>query len=153
VYKFVSLFACVLLNLSFCANADEVNHEQFAKDYFSAWAATQSPTATEKDLEHYLSFLADDVGHQHLPYDTDDSRQANGKESMREGMTFYMGKHIEYEAELINTVYGLNAIAIQFNVSLKAKRGPEEPVISMNYNSLEVLEIEHGKVSMIRKYN
>jgi hypothetical protein len=86
VYKFVSLFACALLSLSFYANADEFNPEQFAKDYFSAWAATQSPTATEKDLEHYLSFLADDVGHQHLPYDTDDSRQADGKESMREGI-------------------------------------------------------------------
>jgi hypothetical protein len=44
-------------------------------------------------------------------------------------------------------------VAIQFQVSIKAKCGPEEPVTCMDYNSLEVLEIENGKVSMIRKYN
>ena len=151
--KFISLTVVIFLGISFHSNADEFNAEQFAKDYFSAWTATQKPTTTKQDLEHYLGFLAEDVGHQHLPYDTDDTRKPDGKQSMREGMTFYLGKHIEYNAELINVAYGLNVVAIQFEVSLKARRGPEEPVTVMNYNSLEVLEIENGKVSMIRKYN
>ena len=119
----------------------------------SFWTATQKPSATKEDLEHYLSFLVEDVGHQHLPYDSDDSRHPDGKQSIREGMTHYLGKHIEYEAELMNISYGLNAVAIQFHVSAKGKRGPDHPIESMSYNTMEVLEIESGKVSLIRKYN
>lgn len=135
------------------AQSDEFDAERFARDYFAAWTATQMPSATIEDLEHYLSFLTEDVGHQHLPYDSDDSRQSDGKQSIREGMTYYLGKHIEYEAELVNISYGLNAVAIQFHVSAKGKRGPDQPIESMNYNTMEVLEIENGKVSLIRKYN
>jgi len=133
--------------------ADDFDAQAFANAYFTAWTATQSPDATEDDLENYLSLLADDVGHQHLPYDTDDSRNPDGKQAMREGMTFYLGKHIEYQATLVDIIYGLNAVAIQFEVSLKARRSPDEPVMEMSYNTMEVLEIEDGKVSMIRKYN
>jgi hypothetical protein len=149
----ITIIVIALFGLPLHSAADEFDAEQFAHSYFSAWTASQKPAATEKELEHYLGFLAEDVGHQHLPYDTDDSRSPDGKESMREGMTYYLGKHTEYKAELKNISYGLNAIAIQFEVSLKARRGPDEPITSMNYTSLEVLEIEDGKVSMIRKYN
>ena len=31
---------------------------------------------------------------------------------MREGMTFYLGKHFEYKAESINVAYGLNVVAM-----------------------------------------
>jgi hypothetical protein len=103
--KIIAIIAIALIGLPLHSTADEFDAELFAHSYFSAWTATQKPDATEKELEHYLGFLAEDVGHQHLPYDIDDSRS------------------------------------------------PEEPITSMNYNSLEVLEIEHGKVSMIRKYN
>ncbi len=68
-------------------------------------------------------------------------------------MTRYLGSHIEYQAKLIALTYGLNAVAIQFDVSLKARRGPDQPIVSMTFNSLELLEIENGKVSIIRKYN
>ncbi len=135
------------------ARSEGFNAEEFARDYFAAWTATQRPSATKEDLEHYLSFLVEDVGHQHLPYDSDDSRHPDGKKSIRGGMTYYLGKHIEYEAKLVSISYGLNAVAIQFHVSAKAKRGPGQPIESMNYNTMEVLEIENGKVSLIRKYN
>jgi ketosteroid isomerase-like protein len=151
--RFLLVVASILVGFSYNLSADEYDPEQFANTYFAAWIATQKPTATSEDLENYLSLLTDDVGHQHLPYDSDDTRYPDGKESMREGMTYYLGKHIEYSAKLTNVVYGLNVVAIQFQVSVKARRGPEEPVISREFSTLEVLEIEDGKVSMIRKYN
>jgi hypothetical protein len=64
-------------------------------------------------------------GHQHLPYDSDDTRSPEGKNNMREGMSHYLGAHTEYTGELI----------------------------SDSYRTLEVLEIENGKVSVIRKYS
>lgn len=135
------------------AHSEDFNAESFAREYFAAWTATQKPSATNEDLEYYLSFLKEDVGHQHLPYDNDDARLPDGKQSIREGMTFYLGKHIEYDADLVSISYGLNAVAIQFHVSAKGKRGPDQPIESMNYNTMEVLELEDGKVSLIRKYN
>jgi hypothetical protein len=149
----LSITAGIFLGYTLQAGAEDFDPESFAQNYFEAWAATQSPDATKEDLEHYLSFLAEDVGHEHIPYDTDDTRDPDGKESMREGMTHYLGQHIEYHAKLIALTYGLNAVAIQFEVSLKAKRGPDQPIASMTYNSLELLEIENGKVSVIRKYH
>ena len=104
-------------------------------------------------MEEYLALLTDDVGHQHIPYDLDDTRIPNGKQKMREGMSHYLGKHIEYKSKLVGYSYGLNAIAIQYTVTLKAKRGPDSPVETMSYNAMEILEIENGKVSMIRKYH
>ncbi len=151
--KFVFMALAVVLATVQQARSEEFNAEEFARGYFKAWTATQRPAATKDDLEHYLSFLVEDVGHQHLPYDVDDSRQPDGKQSIREGMTHYLGKHVEYEAKLMNISYGLNAVAIQFHVSAKGKRGPDQPIENMNYNTMEVLEIENGKVSLIRKYN
>lgn len=48
--------------------------------------ATQAPEATTQDLENYLALLTDDVGHSHLPYVTDDSREPDGKQAMRKGI-------------------------------------------------------------------
>jgi hypothetical protein len=149
------LFAAALLIIGCSSQAadEEFNPEQFALDYLDAWNATQAPGATAANLERYLSFLVEDVAGQHIPFDTDDTRQPDGKQRLREGMTYYLGKHIEYQARLIGVVYGLDAVAIQFEVSLKARRDPNQPIVSMTYNALEVLEIENGKVSVIRKYH
>jgi hypothetical protein len=149
----VIIAAVIFLGYTLQAGAEDFDPESFALNYLAAWTATQSPDATTEDIEHYLSFLAEDVGHEHIPHDTDDTRHPDGKESMREGMTHYLGSHIEYHAKLTALTYGLNALAIQFEVSLKARRGPDQPIVSMTFNSLELLEIENGKVSVIRKYN
>jgi hypothetical protein len=149
----LSIAAVIFLGYTLQAGAEDFDPEKFGLNYLEAWTATQSPNATKDDIEHYLSFLAEDVGHEHIPHDTDDTRYPDGKESMREGMTYYLGKHIEYHAKLIALTYGLNAVVIQFEVSLKAKRGPDQPIVSMTYNSLELLELENGKVSVIRKYH
>ncbi len=99
-----SLPASLCLAFSFCMplHADDFDPRAFARTYFELWTATQAPTATAADLERYLALLTDDVGHQHLPYAPDDSRSPEGKQSIREGMTHYLGKHIEYEARLIS---------------------------------------------------
>ena len=151
--KIIFLVFWMIFTPSILAQDSSFNPKTFAEQYFTAWTASQAPNATEKNLENYLALLTDDVGHQHIPYDPDDTRLPDGKQKMREGMTHYLGKHIEYKAEFVSYSYGLNAIAIQYNVSLKARRGPDSPIETMSYNTMEVLEIENGKVSMIRKYN
>jgi hypothetical protein len=128
------------------------NPQQFAKDYFAAWAATQSPKATKKSLEHYLSFLADNVGHQHYPYDPDDTRHDDGKKKMLKGMTHYLGVHTKYSAKLLDVTYDFNVVVIKYESAVKAVHPQTGEVIDRTSTTLEVLELENGKVALIRKY-
>ena len=141
----------VTLVSSFNAIAD-TDLSELGKEYFLAGAATQAPDATEKDLEHYLSFLKADVAHQHLPYDSDDSRLPDGKESIREGIRFYLGSHSEHEATLNQVIPAHNAITITYTTSSKGIHPQTNELIELHYSTMEVLEIEDGKIAVIRKY-
>ena len=151
-----SLFMFIF-SASVAANTKDVNsqfdYEGFTRDYFSAWKATQAPNATKANLEHYLSFLTDDIGYQHLPYSVNDARAADGKNHMRKGMSFYLGSHTEYEATLTKSSYGHNVITLEYNTQTKGVHPDNGQIISNSYTSLEVLEIDNGKVSVIRHYS
>ena len=132
--------------------ADSFDYDTFVKAYYQAEVATQQPDATKEDLEHYLSFLTEDVGNQHLPNAPDDSRQPDGKALMRKGMTHYLGAHTEYKAELISYEFGHNAVAIKHKFAAKGKRADGSEFSYANI-ALDVLELENGKVSVIRRYS
>lgn len=138
--------------LSTSTLADDFDYDAFVKAYFDAQVMTQQPNATEKDLEHYLSFLTDDVGNQHFPNAPDDSREPDGKKMMRKGMGRYLGVHTEYKAELIDYQYGFNAVSIKHKFEAKGKRA-DGSEFSYSKIALDVLELENGKVSVIRRYS
>ncbi len=147
------LLTCLV---SFASAAEEVNQElkQLAQDYFQVMVASQAPSATKKELEAYLALLTDDVGHQHLPYEVDDRRLPDGKESMRKGMTYYLGAHTEYQAKLLNTfIFNDSAIAIRYQHSAKGIHPDNNQAIAYTSVIMEVLEVEEGKVARIRKYH
>ena len=150
---YISICLILISGAINAANTEEFNPEKFAKDYFNAWTATQSHTATKENIEHYLSFLTDDVGHQHLPYDPDGSRNENGKKDMRKGMNYYLGAHTEYLGQLISFTEGHDVIVIKYQTSSKGIHPQTKQVMAQKYLTLEVLEIEKGKVSVIRKYS
>jgi hypothetical protein len=134
------------------AFADEFDYDAFVKAYYQAQVMTQQPNATKDDLEHYLSFLTDDIGNQHFPNAPDDSREPGGKEMMRKGMSRYLGVHTEYKAEIINYQYGHNAVSIKHKFSAKGKRSDGSD-FSYSKVALDVLELENGKVSVMRRYS
>jgi hypothetical protein len=148
----------LLLILSFTfalsTSASEIDLEKFAQTYFKTMVATQAPNATKIDLENYFSLLTDDVGHSHLPWVTDDSRLPDGKEAMRKGMLFYLGSHTEYNAELFDVfTFNNSAVAIRYKNSVKGIHPQSKQPIAYTQIMMEVLEIENGKVAVIRKYH
>ena len=149
----ISICLVLISSTVFAAHAQAFNPEEFAKDYFKAWTATQSPTAKIEDLEQYLALLSDDVGHQHLPYDPDDARSSEGKKNMREGMIYYLGGHTEYSAKLISHTLGHGVVVIKYETSSKGIHPQTKEIIEQNFLTVEVLEIEDDKVSVIRKYS
>ncbi len=147
---FIALF-CV-----FAASAEEqpLDMKQLANTYFEKMVATQSPKATAKELEAYLALLVDDVGHSHLPWETDDSRTPDGKKRMREGMTFYLGAHTEYKAELLNVfTFNDSAVAIRYKHHAKGIHPQNQQAIEYSKVMMEVLELEGNQVAVIRKYH
>lgn len=149
----VLLLSVLFLSTSADASNDEFDANQFAKHYFNAWIATQSPQAKKSDIQNYLNLLKGDVGHQHLPYDPEDNREPNGKEKMLEGMLYYLGAHTEYAAKLKSVVAGYNVVVIKYSTQLTAKHPQTKELIELSYDTIEVLELEGGKVAVIRKYS
>ncbi|MDB2386956.1 nuclear transport factor 2 family protein [Shewanella sp.] len=141
------------ISSSLSINADEVDLTEFGQSYFAAWKATQAPNASKQDIEHYLSFFKDDLGHQHLPYDADDSRTSEGKDSMRNGMNYYLGAHTDYSAELSQVVPAYHVVMITYSTKSSGIHPQTKEVVHQSYDTMEVLEIEDGKVSVIRKYS
>lgn len=150
---FASLMLAFFVPLAVDANQESFDAERFAQNYFNAWSATQLPNASINDIEHYLGFLAENVGHQHLPYDPDSARDPEGNNKMREGMTYYLGAHMEYHSELTEVLRGFNVVVIKYDTYVKAKHPQTGEIIELSYDTVEVLELENGKVSVIRKYS
>lgn len=73
---------------------------------------------------------------------------------MRKGMTYYLGSHTEYKAELLNMfIFNDSAIAIRYKHSAKGIHPDNKKYLEYTSIMMEVLEIENGKVGMIRKYH
>jgi hypothetical protein len=148
------LLLIISLSFALSSSASEIDLENFAQTYFKTMVATQAPEATKEDLENYFSLLADDIGHSHLPWVTDDSRLPDGKEAMRKGMLFYLGAHTEYSAELLDVfVFNNSAIAIRYKNSAKGIHPESKQPLAYTQTMMEVLEMENGKVAIIRKYH
>lgn len=149
-----SVLTCLLVfPLIASAEQDSFNYEEFTQRYFAAWTNVQKPNATKHDLEQYLAFLTEDIGYQHLPYSNDDSRAPDGKAMMRKGMSYYLGIHSEYKAQLTNSAHGHNVIMIEFTTQAKGIHPDNGQEVIIDNSTFEVLEIENGKVSVIRHYS
>jgi hypothetical protein len=134
------------------ASENKFDYDKFVKQYHQAMTNTQKPDASKEDLEHYLSFLTDDVGNQHFPNAPDDSRNSDGKKLMREGMSRYLGVHTSYDASIIEYIIGYHSIALKHRFSAKGLRSDGSD-FSYSKVVLDVLELENGKVSVIRRYS
>ncbi|MBY6017029.1 nuclear transport factor 2 family protein [Ferrimonas balearica] len=149
-----TLMAALLLLTTHSAAAASTDLHAFAQRYFQTMSATQAPDASKQDLEAYLALLMDDVGHTHLPWETDDTRSPDGKAAMRDGMTFYLGAHTEYQAELLDVfVFNDSAIAIRYRHHAKGIHPQNQQAIEYTSTMMELLEMENGKVAVIRKYH
>ena len=154
--KFVTgllLSLCLVTTSVLSAEDTGLSLETLGKAYFEAWQQTQMPDAKPEAIENYLDFLADDVGHQHLPYDPDASRLPDGKSRMREGMSYYLGVHTSYESELLDLIIGHQVIIIKYQTSATGIHPQTKRHLTIEDLTIEVLEIENGKIAVIRKYS
>jgi len=153
MFKWITLSISFFFSTVVLGNDSEVNLDLLGKNYFDLWIATQAPNASPKDIDNYLNLLVKNIGHQHLPYDTDDSREPEGKKNMKKGMLYYLGGHTEHSATLTSITTGYNVIVIKYDTISKGVHPQTKKEVHFSYDTTEVLEIENGKVSVIRKYS
>lgn len=152
--KLLSAAFLFLVSVHIYAADSDVDLREFAQNYFEKMIATQAPGANKEDLENYLELLADDIGHTHLPWETDGTREPGGKESMRKGMAFYLGAHTEYSAELLDVfIFNDSAIALRYKDQAKGIHPQNNQKTEYSQTMMEILEMEQGKVAVIRKYH
>lgn len=135
------------------AAADTFDARAFSEDYFIKWVDSQMPNAESQELEAYLRLLTEDVALQHLPYDLTDTREAGGKQVIREGMTYWLGANTLYQVDLIDTTIGQNVIILKYEATIELADPATGEKTALKRNSIDVLELDEGKVSIIRKYN
>lgn len=146
------LFTIVLISMEAKADSTNINSLAFANEYANAWFETQKSTATPEDLEHYLSFLTDDVAYQHLPYDTTDERKKGGKEELRMGMKQWLGSNTSYVATINSVNFSNNIIIINYNSATTIVDAKTKTQKVMRRDVIDTLELDNNKVSVIRKY-
>ena len=143
--------------LVFCSSvvkADTTNLEylNLANEYAKAWFKTQISTATKADLEHYLSFLTDDVAYQHLPYDKTDEREAGGKEVLRKGMTQWLASNVDYKVTINSINFSNNLITINYDSATTIIDSKTKEKKVMRRHVIDTLELDGNKISVTRKY-
>ncbi len=151
--KLVTLLFFSILSIPIQASDAGFDYESFVSAYFAAWLNVQKPNAQPTDLENYLEFFTDDVGYQHLPYSNDDSRLPDGKEAMRKGMSYYLGKHSKYLATLNNQSYGYNVIVIEYTSNSEGIHPDTGELATNESKVLEILELDDDKISVLRHYS
>lgn len=65
----------------------------------------------------------------------------------------YLGSHMEYQSSLTGQFSGFNVVVIKYKTYVKGKHPQTGEVIEKSSETVEVLELENGKVSVIRKYS
>ena len=142
----------LLLLYAHTVQSENATPDRLAMGYFVAWQGSQKPDASTADLESFLSYLADDVAWQHLPYATSDERIDGGKEKLRKGMTTWLGNHKSYQASLIRSDENEHYIILEFR-SEATIEDDASGVKVLNRHYMDVLELENRKVAIIRRYD
>jgi len=152
--NFNKIILSFLICCSTVVKADTTNmaNLSLANNYVQAWFKTQMSTATKADLEHYLSFLTEDVAYQHLPYDKSDEREEGGKEVLRKGMAQWLGANVDYKATINSISFSNNLIVINYDSTTTIINPTTKDKRVINRHVIDSLEIDNNKVSIIRKY-
>jgi len=151
--KWIIFTLCLLFSNFTFANNSITDFKLLGQRYFDLWVASQAPSATKQDIENYLSILTNDIGHQHLPYDATDLRAPEGKEQMRKGMMYYLGAHTKHSAVLSLITTGHDVIILKYDTVSEGINPQTKQVMRFSYETIEVLEVENEKISVIRKYS
>lgn len=143
----ISLITLIIFSLS--ALADETLPESVLKQkveaFIQAKNARQQPNTTVEDIDHFISFLADEFIDEHLKFNV----TMTSKEELRQGMIAKMkDKVIFSEIKIDQMMIGSNVVFVKYTEHAKVKPSHMDKVIE--YTSTNIMSLEFGDNGLIK---
>jgi hypothetical protein len=127
------------------------NLNDLANKFVSAKNARQQPDTTVKDIENYLSLLADDFVDEHIKYNVTET----DKNKLRKNMIAKMNdKVISSSIKIDELMIGSNVVFIKMFETGKVKPDHLDKVIEYNATNIVSLEFnDDGLIKHIRRHH
>ena len=151
--KSILVLICFLLSFSGSAK-DKFTSEQLiekAKTFVAAKNARQQPNTTIKEIDYFISLLADDFIDEHVKF----KFVYTDKSKLREDMISKLNDEVIFSSIEINEVMvGANVVFVKMTESGKVKPAHLDKVIEYNKTNIVSLEFEQlGLIKHIRRHH
>ncbi|MFT7194847.1 MAG: hypothetical protein ACI832_000167 [Rheinheimera aquimaris] len=157
VKKVITFLLLSLFSVS--AGADTVLSEEQLKDltqqFIAAKNARQQPDSTAKDVEYFLSFLAEEFLDDHVKFNV----IVSSKEELRERMLAKLKDKILFSnIDILEIMTGRNVTFVKFKEHVKehVKGQPGHMDKPIEYTAVNIMSLEfndNGKIKHIRRHH
>ena len=149
----IPLITLILFSLSTFADSalPESELKQKAEAFIQAKNARQQANTTVEDIDHFISFLADEFIDEHLKFNV----TVSSKEELRQGMIAKMkDKVIFSEIKIEQMMIGRNVVFVKYTEHAKVKPSHMDKVIEYTSTNIMSLEFaENGLIKHIRRHH
>lgn len=147
------MLICFLLSFSGSAK-DKFTSEQLiekAKTFVAAKNARQQPNTTIKEIDYFISLLADDFIDEHVKF----KFVYTDKSKLREDMISKLNDEVIFNSIEINEVMvGANVVFVKMTESGKVKPAHLDKIIEYNKTNIVSLEFDQlGLIKHIRRHH
>lgn len=105
------IFGLFALALIYTSTVDAKPSKQRVKDFMAAFESARKPEMTAAELEHYFSFMADDVTDFHAAYGV----TIDGKDRPRTGMVTKARQRTSFSIDIEQIVMGSSTAVVTFD--------------------------------------
>ena len=142
-------------SLSFVAHAQsplsEAQLKEKAQAFIAAKNARQQPDSDVADIEHFLSFLADDFVDEHIKFNV----TVTSKDELRKGMVNKLQDKVYFSnISIEQMMFGRNVAFVKYKEHAKVK--PSHLDREVEYTSRNILSLEfadNGLIKHIRRHH
>lgn len=124
---------------------------ELANDFVNAKNSRQQPNTTIKDIDNYLSLLADEFTDEHIKYNVVET----DKNVLRKNMIAKMDDKVIFSSiEIIELMTGSNVVFIKMIETGRVKPSHLEKIIDYKVTNIVSLEFnENGLIKHIRRHH
>lgn len=147
------LFTCLFMIVLACGREQSsgINLEEKTVQFIMAKNARQQPNSAVSDIDHFLSFLADEFVDEHVKFNV----TVTSKAELRKGMISKLEDKVYYCSISIDEMMtGHNVTFVKYTESAKVKPSHLEKVIE--YSSVNIMSLEfdeNGLIKHIRRHH
>ena len=135
------IFMVLLAGISTFSTADdqlsEAELKMKAENFISAKNARQQPNTTIVDIDHFISFLADDFVDEHIKYNI----TITSKDELRKGMIAKLADKVYFsDIKIDQLMFGQDVVFVQYTEQGKVKPAHMDKIVEYTITNIMSLE-------------